>query len=298
MRWLRIIRKQNRPILFLLSRLLRDTGLHRLFVMRMDGYRLRMHPAALSVNLFINRRWRSQDERIIRCLVPRGGRYVDVGANIGQLVICAHLASGPGGQIVAVEPHPRTAGFLRDNLALNHIDGIRMLQAAAGANFGWVSFSDTRDDDQNAVISQASTTSHHLQVPQVRLEAYLDDGTIDLLKIDVEGYEKFVIEGIGDSLNTIRCIYFEVSDSAYRNAGYLFSELHRLLSDAGFQMARVARTGLQIVGPEDVFPDTCNVIAARDLKCLEERLRTSGAIATAPRYSGTRRRLKESKPAI
>jgi FkbM family methyltransferase len=243
----------------------------------LDDYRLRLHPASLSVNLFVDSELRFVDEQIVRALVPRGGTYVDVGANIGQLVIAAHRAAGASSSITAIEPHPRTASFLRENLRLNGIEDVRVMQAAAGDRFGWTSFTDYRDDDQNSVVEKGSA-SEHILVPIVRLDAFLAGQSIDLVKIDVEGYEKYVLDGLDSALDRVSHIYFEVSDEHYSSAGYRFSDLYDLLDSRGYWLGKV-RSGILVeVGAGDRFPHVCNILASRDTSMLQQNLLRAGLI--------------------
>ena len=52
---------------------------------------------------------------------------------------------------------------------------------------------------------------------------------IDLLKIDTEGHEYFVLKGSLNSLSKIKYIYFEHHYDDMLHKGYTFSEIHKLL---------------------------------------------------------------------
>ncbi len=46
---------------------------------------------------------------------------VDVGANVGYMTIAAANRVGPGGLVIAVEPHPANVALLEANIAINGV---------------------------------------------------------------------------------------------------------------------------------------------------------------------------------
>ena len=59
--------------------------------------------------------------------------------------------------------------------------------------------------------------------------------SIDLLKIDTEGHEYYVLKGSFKSLSKIRYIYFEHHYDDMLKKGYTFSDIHFFLKDNGFK---------------------------------------------------------------
>jgi FkbM family methyltransferase len=57
---------------------------------------------------------------------------------------------------------------------------------------------------------------------------------IDLLKIDTEGHEYFVIKGFGENLNKIKVIFFEHHYDQMIMKDYTFSDIHKYLISKGF----------------------------------------------------------------
>ena len=105
--------------------------------MRVDGMRVRVSPAAMARALWRDRHVYDRDLAFYRRYLRPGDAVVDVGANIGLATLVAAKIVGPTGRIIAVEPHPRTFEYLRDNVQLNGLtDVVRLYCAALGEREG------------------------------------------------------------------------------------------------------------------------------------------------------------------
>ena len=239
---------------------------------RRQGYTLRFHPATLSMALWIDPNDRYFDTQILRAILRPGDACVDVGANIGHLAIEGALIVGDTGRVTAIEAHPRTAHFLRENVELNGLQNVRVAQVAVGANCGWIGFTDMRDDDLNSV-RESTGAGATITVPLVTLDTLLADERPALLKIDVEGFEKFVLMGASGLLERTRCVYFEAWDQHFAKHGYLFSEVHDLLAGHGFEIIQFTDGTRHIVKVErdDAIPVCLNLLAFRDRAELASR---------------------------
>jgi hypothetical protein len=56
-----------------------------------------------------------------------------------------------------------------------------------------------------------------------------------MVKIDVQGYEKFVIEGASKSLLKTKLVLVEISVRELYNGEALFDEIYHLLTNLGFE---------------------------------------------------------------
>lgn len=268
-KYIQIIFAQKNPMRFLVSRFLRMTRLCYLLRIQRTGYLLKFHPASLAMALWVDPHDRHLDSETIRALLTEGDSYVDVGANIGHLTIEAALAVGDTGTITAFEAHPRTAEYLRENVELNNLTRVRVAQLAVGDDFRWVTFSDIDADDQNKVLLKG----RGITVPMVRLDAFFAGEAITLLKVDVEGWEKFVFLGAGQVLENVSFIYFECWDEHFRAFAYSFLDIHDILSSRGFAIASVEDGELLPIERDHTFPKCVNVFAFRDMEKFVVRMR-------------------------
>ncbi|HLJ54942.1 MAG TPA: FkbM family methyltransferase, partial [Chthonomonadaceae bacterium] len=194
---------------------------------------------------------------------------IDVGANIGALTLCAASIVGPAGHVISIEAHPRTYRFLCGNVALNGAANVETHNLAMGEAERTVSFTDQRADEQNVVSGEA----RELRVRMRRLDQIpVADGPIELLKIDVEGYEKFVLEGAAGILGRTEAIYFESWERHFRRFGYGCAELFRDLEALGFQLVKVVdEARLVLLGSDRVSADCEDLLAVRDVARLASR---------------------------
>ncbi|MEO8393330.1 MAG: FkbM family methyltransferase [Chloroflexota bacterium] len=165
---------------------------------------------------------------LIQQLLKTGMTVFDVGAAKGIFSLHAAKLVAPGGQVHAFEPGTYAVTLLRDNLAVSsqYSEIITVNQAAvsdvdgeARLNVFPPAFSDWNTLGQPAAefrqaIRDANITTEITTV--VTLDSYCETHEIqfiDLLKIDVEGYEIEVMQGASKLLSEdrIRYILFEIS---------------------------------------------------------------------------------------
>jgi FkbM family methyltransferase len=257
--------KQGRIGRYTIAKLLAASGLSRRFTIRIDDYALRFHPAALAVTLWTDPTDRADDRAQIRGFLRPGDTVIDVGANIGDLAICAARSVGPSGLVYAIEPHPRVFEFLRDNIALNGLTRhIVPWHLALGAAEGTATLSDRSSDDQNSLMRDGSAPGA-ITVPVRRLDQLeLRGGPIRLLKIDVEGFEKFVLEGATALLPRVDIIYFESWESRLASQGCSTPDVLALLTQQDFAVYRFSDDGTLRPVQRDHVSHACeNLVAVR-----------------------------------
>lgn len=214
------------------------TGICNWFTIRQRNYVLRFHDANLSSQLWIDPTFREKELEFFRDYLKPGDRVIDVGANIGDTVLTASLQVGPTGEVLAIEAHPRTFGFLRQNIELNNAANVTLINSAVGAEPGRIFFSDDRRDDMNRVQGDRG-----LEMAIRPLDTIVQGRRpVALLKIDVEGYEKFVLEGASEILAVTECVYFEVSAAHFDRFGYTTRDLLELLLSQDFKIFRISRS--------------------------------------------------------
>ncbi|HST57932.1 MAG TPA: FkbM family methyltransferase [Longimicrobium sp.] len=264
-RIVRRLARERRPVRFLVSRVLWHGGVSRWFAVRRAGdapgaYRVRFFPSSVSSYAWIYPDHVNEEEGFVARTLQPGQTYVDVGANVGLLALRAASVVGASGTVVAVEAHPRTARFLRENVAMNGFGNVQVESCAVGEARGTVSFSDRHSDDQNAV----DPAGGGLEVPMVPLDELLPASRVPrvhLLKMDVEGFELHALRGATDLLSRVDRILIESSTSHSAKYGYTARAVYDLLRDAGFRLRRLGDTAE--IAPDFAPVRTENLVGER-----------------------------------
>jgi FkbM family methyltransferase len=224
-----------------LAKILIRTKLSPFLTIKYQGYRLRFYPSSTSRGLWIDN---TEPEPVFDFFLDylrKNDIIIDAGANIGTMTLGSSLIVGSKGKVYSIEPHPRTFNFLKGNILLNRFTNIETFNVALGSSSGNISFSNKKSDDQNAVVMNENGTS----VPIRRLDELIDSNNIALLKIDVEGYEKFVLMGTTKLFKYIECVIVEVWAKAKYDSTP--DSVYDILLDNNFQLFRFS--GIREISP-------------------------------------------------
>lgn len=139
---------------------------------------------------------------------------MDIGANVGYYALLAAHLLGNNDTVKAIEADANNAKRLQQNIALNNYSNIEVIPIAAGAErtetkLGIRSSSNTHRISD--VLEDATPSA------QVDVEVYPVDDLIEeyrlskeeivIIRMDVEGYENYVFEGMDELLSSEHPIY-------------------------------------------------------------------------------------------
>ncbi|MCX6720720.1 MAG: FkbM family methyltransferase [Candidatus Staskawiczbacteria bacterium] len=141
-------------------------------------------------------------------LLNAGDVVYDIGANIGIFSIILAKKVGPSGKIIAFEPEKESLVKLKDNIGLNNLTNIEIVGKALGettssgklyisgttGNFSLVNIYDktVKSEDIEIVNGDDFVVQNGLPIPKA-------------IKVDVEGYEYSVINGLKKTLTNPEC---------------------------------------------------------------------------------------------
>lgn len=145
-------------------------------------------------------------------LVRPGDVVYDVGAHYGVYSI---FAGARGARVFAFEPDPERHDVFRANVRANNLDGVVTLAPVALSDHdGQTSlYAGTGVAALQDVATAVHLGTEHFDVPLIRADAFAAVSgapTPTVLKIDVEGYESAVLDGLGDLLNSVRIVLCEI----------------------------------------------------------------------------------------
>lgn len=184
-----------------------------------DGHRvfLDVRDHHITLHVLEHGTWEDHVRLAIIETLPAGGTFIDVGGNVGLHSLFAAAVVGPLGKVRAFEPIPRMFNTLVRNFDVNGLNDYATATCAAVADHpGKRIFTEFRS---HAAMSGFSLTPTRLQrhvsseapeqfeVDVTTLDLEFGQERVDMIKIDVEGYELLVLQGAQQVLqNNPSCV--------------------------------------------------------------------------------------------
>jgi FkbM family methyltransferase len=131
----------------------------------------------------------------------KGMTFLDVGAHVGKYTLRAAVSVGNEGKVIAVEPDKDNFDVLVRNIALNGLSNCVPLNLAAYSSDGEVLLFKGADSAVHSIKEDFGEGSY--KVKARALDNVLEEigvKRLDLVKIDVEGAELEVLEGMEKTL--------------------------------------------------------------------------------------------------
>jgi len=198
--------------------------------------------------------WRGTHEPAVQAAVERlgngsigGWSCWDLGAHFGLYSVALAIRVGPGGQVAAFEPNPRSFARLERHRRMNRLGCLRAYEAAA---------SDHTGVGELLTYGDLCSTSTHLPyrgeargggsapiaIRTLRLDELVESGELrppQFAKVDVEGHGHRALEGMGKAIAASRPVLMVGFHSREEEEGVL-----RVLRPLGYSWA-------PIVAPRD-----------------------------------------------
>jgi FkbM family methyltransferase len=137
--------------------------------------------------------WEPEETRALRGLIRPGCRFLDVGAHIGYFSLVAH-STAPGVVIHAIEPSPSTASLLRLNMFAHRIDAT-VWEIGLGDRHQTFGFTEAQHNPGDGRIEPGLEIADVI-VPVLTADELFPDEVFHIVKIDVQGFEDEVLEGM------------------------------------------------------------------------------------------------------
>jgi FkbM family methyltransferase len=174
--------------------------------------------------------------RFLESQLSEGGAFVDVGANWGYYTCFAAHRVGPTGLVVAIEPHRGNYSRLQQTLSRNRIQNAVAVNAAAWVNNGnrvkmvkpWYR------QTTGAYIGGNGGSIQTRTVDSI-VSQTVSGRPVKAVKIDVEGAELLVLQGMRATLKAHRpALVVETSGLLFR-FGHDFKQLYDYLGEFGYK---------------------------------------------------------------
>jgi FkbM family methyltransferase len=197
----------------------------------------------------------AKDLAFYKAQIKEGMTVVDVGANQGLFTLVFSRLAGASGSVIAFEPEPDMYAALEHNCKINRARNIEYFPFAVGASVGKGVLSRSLVHGGDGCM----TTERHMDqlsrlvdVQLTSLDVALGDRRVDFVKIDVQGAEMGVFQGMTEVMrkNPALRIYFEYWPRGLQYAGdpmailtFLHDRGFRILADSGAREIAAAEFG-------------------------------------------------------
>ncbi len=170
----------------------------------------------------------------LKFLVPKGGICLDVGGGFGQFCSFLSRAVGPTGRVHSFEPLPYNVDIFRRVIRYRRLNNVELHPFALGSRPGPALLETPAYESARTHISYEPGG---LSVRVLTLDDWAEQAGIsrvDFIKVDVEGFEFFVIQGARRVLSSLRpAVMCEIIDPQAQHT-VSDRDVFRLLTDLGY----------------------------------------------------------------
>ncbi len=205
--------------------------------------------------------------------------FFDIGTNIGTYTV---IASGVSkATTYSFEPIPETFNSLKKNIILNNIQNkVIALNIGLADKNGFSNFTISLDAKNH--IATAFETEETINV-EVKILNKFKQNIPALIKVDVEGYEEFILKGADEILkaSTLKAIIIEVNNEGERY-NVASDSVHTILTSYGFSMYKYRPFERELQSLKKSISD--NRIYLRDIKYVSEKVKQSPKVKVSGMY--------------
>jgi FkbM family methyltransferase len=163
------------------------------------GLTLRCHRDSHSASaaMYFNGMPDFREMSFIKRYLRPGDTFLDIGANVGVYTLLAASIVGPSGIVHAFEPGALALSHLRENIALNKLDNVRVYELALSNRQGEARLVAGGDDCVASLVPESGDASSQeaITIKCATLDGYLPEAHFAMAKLDIEGAEPMALRG-------------------------------------------------------------------------------------------------------
>ncbi len=153
----------------------------------------------------LSRQWEPQVVSVLEEHLKPGGRFLDVGANIGYFTAWGAYRVGDAGRVVAIEPMDKNLQLIYSTIARNGFSNVRVEPFAASNADLIVSMGTHGGTSNGEIVSEWTGGDHPLYAQARKLDDLLAaEEYFDVVKFDIEGHELHAWRGFSRGLERDR----------------------------------------------------------------------------------------------
>jgi FkbM family methyltransferase len=189
--------------------------------------------------------YETETTQLFRDHINPGMTILDIGAHVGYYTLLAARLAGSDGRVFSFEPDQDNYALLVHNVQLNGYDNVTTVnQAVSDKSSSRTLFISALDNGRHSMYHQRQPESGSITVSATTADDYFGEinwPEIDLIKLDVEGSELDVINGMTELLKRSPAakIIMELNPNLLENANVASMDLLSQVIKRGFTLYRV-----------------------------------------------------------
>jgi FkbM family methyltransferase len=208
------------------------------------GKRMLLDTSELGIHkhLFLYGCREPESTRIFSDLIPEGATVLDIGGNIGYYVL---IEAQKAKKIYAIEPSPQNMELLENNISLNSCDDrVEVYQMAMSDRKGKALFDiDAVPNCHRLLPVKTGHSDKVIEVETVAGDEFLEGREVDVIRMDLEGAEWLVINGMKGVLShrdKPLLLFMEVHPRPIEEYGGNHNAMIEFLLECGFKIKYIA----------------------------------------------------------
>lgn len=198
--------------------------------------------------IFVERDYEPTEQAFITSAVKPGMVAYDIGTNIGCMATLLGKAVGTSGRVIGFEPDPHNYSLAQRNVEKNSLSQVEVYNCALGAEKSRMKIYRSVDNygDHRMYATESRAPGHEVAVERLEELVARDDLPLpDFIKIDVQGFEFKVFQGMPEILRQDRdlTILTEYWPYGIRGAGDDPIAYRQLFEANGFHAYELAPNG-------------------------------------------------------
>jgi len=176
--------------------------------------------------------------------IEKGMIIYDIGGHVGMYTLPFAKSVGLSGKVYVFEPEKKGYNSIKENLVLNNIENVKLYSFAVSDVTSKSSFYIRPDKDTHSLFKRTLAPSKTGNQETINIDTYTIDDLVEknlalvpnFIKIDTEGAELKILNGIKKNYKELKYIFIEIHPDALRIENVLNpeEEIEKRLREIGF----------------------------------------------------------------
>ncbi len=192
------------------------------------------------VPLMLSSKYEIGMTKVLKNFIKKDWIICDIGAYIGYHTTLFSKLTGENGKIISVEPEPNNYKLLKKNIRLNNLNNVTTYSIAISDKKGkGIIYSPNENAPDSRIFKVPGENRHETKVKTDTLDNLLrKEKKINLIKIDIQGWEERALKGAGKTFKKNKDIYLitEFQPSLLSKAGTDSKKYLKMISKFGFKI--------------------------------------------------------------